>query len=205
MSAPPIVFVHGASALSWVTLFLLQPILIRQGRFDAHAYFGAAGLVIAVALAISGLAVGVYSTRRDLAAGLGEPAVSNLVGVCTSMGMFATLVMAALLSRSRPETHKRLMLLATILVVWPAWFRLRHYFPAVPRPDIVFAFAPLALLILVAMVRDRVVLSDVHPIYLWVGSAIIAEQAAEVFLYDTGPWRALAHGIYAVLGWVLAV
>lgn len=194
--APPVVFIHGALAFSWVSLFLIQPTLIRHGRYGTHTRLGAVGAVIAVALAATGLAMGVYATRKDLAAGLGEPAVSNIVGVCTSMAMFLGLVTAAVALRARPETHKRLMLLASVLVVWPAWFRFRHYFPAVPRPEIVFALLPLVVLILLAMLRDRIVLGRVHPVYLWAGSGLIVEQIAEVALYDTAPWRVVAHAIY---------
>jgi hypothetical protein len=194
--APPVIFVHGALAFSWVLLFLVQPSLIRRGDYGLHTRLGGVGAVIAVALAVTGVAVGVYATQRDLAAGLGEPAVSNLVGVCTSLAMFLALVTAGVALRARPETHKRLMLLASVLVVWPAWFRFRHYFPGVPRPDIVFALLPLVALILLAMRRDRMVVGRVHPAYLWAGSGLIAEQIAEVALYDTTPWRAVAHAIY---------
>lgn len=48
--------------------------------------------------------------------------------------MFTGLVAAGLINRRRPEVHKRLMLLATLLILWPAWFRFRHFFPGVPRP-----------------------------------------------------------------------
>ena len=43
--------------------------------------------------------------------------------------MFAILVAAAIVYRRRPEFHKRLMLLAMIAIIWPAFFRFRHYFP----------------------------------------------------------------------------
>lgn len=194
--APPVIFIHGALAFSWVSLFLIQPSLIRRGSYGIHTRLGAVGAAIAVALAATGVAVGIYSTKKDLAAGLGEPAISNLVGVCTSMAMFLGLVAAAVVLRARPETHKRLMLLASVLVVWPAWFRFRHYFPDVPRPEIVFALLPLVALILLAMLRDRMVVGRVHPAYLWAGSGVIGEQVAEVAFYDTAPWRAVAHAIY---------
>ncbi len=194
--APPVVFIHGILAFSWVFLFVVQPSLIRHGCYGLHRRLGAVGAAIALALAATGLAVGIYATRKDLAAGLGEPAVSNLVGVCTSMATFLGLVTAAVALRARPETHKRLMLLASVLVVWPAWFRFRHYFPDVPRPEIVFALLPLVALILLAMLRDRMVVGRVHPAYLWAGSGLIGEQIAEAALYDTAPWRAVAHAIY---------
>ena len=46
--------------------------------------------------------------------------------------MFVALAIAAVLLRRRPDWHKRLMLLATMVVLWPAFFRFRHLMPFVP-------------------------------------------------------------------------
>jgi hypothetical protein len=36
-------------------------------------------------------------------------------------------------------SHKRLLLLATISALGPAWLRFRHIFPAVPQPFVTFS------------------------------------------------------------------
>jgi hypothetical protein len=199
-AAPPIIFIHGGLFFGWILLFVTQPSLIRAGHWRLHQKLGAVGGVIALAMAASGVAVGHYAAKRDLAAGAGEFASSSLVGVCTAMLMFLGLVAAGIAFRRRPEVHKRLMLLATIAVLWPAWFRFRHYFPAVPNPEIWFAVVAADSLILVCMIRDRLALGGVHPVYLWVGSGIIIEHAIEVVLFDSPPWRVVSHALMDLLG-----
>ena len=113
---------------------------------------------------------------------------------------FTALVAAGLLNRHRPEVHKRLMLLATLLVLWPAWFRFRHFFPSVPRPDQWFGVVCADGLILLAMLRDRLVLGRVHPVYLWVGTVVIVETATEALLFDSAGWRVVAWAVWGVLG-----
>lgn len=195
--APAVVFVHAGAAFSWVLLFVLQPGLIRLGRYDVHVRTGAIGAVLAVVVAVTAVPVALYAVERDLTAGL-DFAVSTLPGVFTSMALFLALVIAGVLNRHRPQTHKRLMLLATIVVLWPAWFRLRHWFPGVPRPEIWLAVVAADALIIVAMIRDKLVEERVHPVWWFVGLPVIAEQAAEALLFDTPPWRAVSRVIYGL-------
>ena len=132
------------------------------------------------------------------AAGGGEIAFSSLLGSFTSSLIFSALFAAGLVYRRQPDFHKRLMLLATLAIMWPAFFRLRHYFPGVPRPDIWFGFVlgqvvPVTL----AMVHDKLTLGRMHPVYRTVGVILIAEAAAEVLLFDSAGWRVAAHWLAA--------
>lgn len=197
--APVVIHVHGAAAFAWVLLFLLQPALIRAGRYDLHIRTGMVGVLIAVAVAVTAVPVGLFVVERDLAARLGPTAVSSLLGVITAMTWFLALVAAAIAFRRQAATHKRLMLLATIVVLWPAWFRLRHWFPDVPRPEIWFAVVAAYSLVPVAMLRDRLAEGRVHPVWWFVGLPVIAEQTAEALLFDGPSWRAAAALIYGVL------
>lgn len=197
--APVVIHMHGAAAFAWVLLFLLQPALIRAGRYDLHIRTGMVGALIALAVAVTAVPVGLFVVERDLAAGLGPTAVSSLLGVITAMTVFLALVAAAIAFRRRAATHKRLMLLATIVVLWPAWFRLRHWFPDVPRPEIWFAVVAAYSLVPIAMIRDRLVEGRVHPVWWFVGLPVVAEQTAEALLFDSPSWRAAASLIYGAL------
>jgi hypothetical protein len=197
--APTVIFVHGGLFFAWVILFVVQPSLIRAQAYGVHKMLGAAGAVMALAMAASGIGVGLYAAERDFAAGGGETAISSLLGICTAMAMFVLLVGAGVALRGRPETHKRLMLLATLAVLWPAWFRFRHYFPAVPHPEFWFAVVAADSLIVACMIRDRLVTGRVHPVFLWVGSAIIADHLLEVMLFDNPAWRVAARALFDAL------
>jgi hypothetical protein len=154
---------------------------------------------LAIAMALSGVAVVVYAVRRDLAAGIGDFAYSQLIGVLASMTIFVGYVAAALWTRKQPDWHKRMILLATIAVLWPAWFRLRHLMPWLPRPDILLAVIASDSLIVVAMIRDRLKFGHIHPAYWIFGLGLIAEHVVEVMLFDTPLWRATARAIYTTI------
>lgn len=77
-----------------------------------------------------------------------------MAGTITGLTLYLVLVGAAVATRRRPDWHKRLAMLATIQVLWPAFFRLCHLLPAVPNPDITFAFVLAYSPIVIAAVRD---------------------------------------------------
>lgn len=198
-SAPSIVYIHGAFAFSWIILFAIQTSLINLKKYRTHILIGTAGILIALGTALTMLPVGIYSANKQLKQGLGETAISGIVGVVTSAIMFLGIVIAGLANRHSPATHKRLMLLSTIVVLWPAWFRFRHYFPSVSRPDIWFAVVLADSLILISSIWDKFVNGKVHPVFKYVGVFIILEHIFEVVYFDSPSWRFVAKHIYNLL------
>lgn len=198
--APGWVHVHGALALAWVVLFAAQPLLVWRRQLGWHRRVGRLGLPLAVGVALTMVPAGVFQATRDAAAGAGAAGISSLLGVFTSGALFVALVAAGIATRRDREAHARWLLLATLVVVWPAWFRFRHWFPGVPRPDVWFAIVLAYLWIAVAIVRDRVVRGAVHPVLLWGGAAVVLEQSLEVVAFDAPWWRAAAHALHAWVG-----
>jgi hypothetical protein len=133
--APLIIYVHGALAFSWICLFITQSVLVHNNNVRQHRRLGPLGVVIAAGITITLIPVGLYQIEKELGQGLGQSAISSIVGTITSAIIFISLVVSGILKRHEPPTHKRLMLLATILLLWPAWFRFRHIFPSVPNPE----------------------------------------------------------------------
>jgi hypothetical protein len=190
--APLVIHIHGGFAFAWIVLFLLQTSLIHFRKYPLHKSFGWLGIVIAAGVMVTLVPAGMYAVNRDLSNGVGEASYSTLVGVVTSGAMFFVLVVAAMLGRKDPEHHKRLMVLSLIVVLWPAWFRFRHYFPSIPRPDIWFALVLADSLIVGAWIWDKVRNGSIHPVLKYVGIFIIVEQSFEVFMFDTPVWRNVA-------------
>lgn len=199
VKTPSIVFIHGAFAFGWLCLFFIQATLMKLNNFRAHRALGFLGLFIAIGTAMTMLPAGATTVQKNLNEGLGETSYSSLVGVATSAVMFLAIVIAGIINRKNPQTHKRLMLLATILVLWVAWFRFRYYFPSVPRPDIWFGLVLPDSLILISWIWDKLVNGRLHPVLGWVGALIIIEQSCEVFLYDSPVWRSLGKVIFGIL------
>ena len=197
-SAPWFVHLHGASALGWVLLLITQTQLVRAQRTPLHRRIGLIGLPLAILVWISGVATAAWAAERDYPT-TGSAASSNLAGTTIGLGLFVALVVAAVIFRKQPDWHKRLLILATIQVLWPAFFRWRHLLPMIPNPDvwlaIVLAYAP----IVVAALRDYRICGRIHPVWLYVAPALVFEQVVEFIFFDRGPVRALGQWLYSLL------
>lgn len=197
--APLVIHIHGAFAFGWIFLFLIQNFLIHARNYRLHQQLGYSGIFIAAGVMITMIPAGAVEVSRNLRLGMGESAYSTLTGVLTSGLLFFLLVLAGIWQRKKPEAHKRWLLLSTILVLWPAWFRFRHYFPGVPRPDIWFGIVLADSLILVAWIRDYIKMGRIHPVLKYAGLFLILEQSTEVLLFDSPNWRSLAKTVYDFL------
>ncbi len=197
--APAIVHIHAAFAFAWVLLFILQAVFIQTKNIKLHKKLGVLGMLIGAGIVITFVPVGLFQVKKELDAGLGQTAISSIVGIITSGVIFGSLVIAALLKRNQPLIHKHLMLLATILLLWPAWFRFRHFFPSVPHPDIWFAVVLADSLFIISIIWYRVATGRHSQTLLVIGSLIIVEHMIEVYLFDGTAWRSLANAIYGVL------
>lgn len=202
-TAPLLIHLHGAFAFAWILFFLTQTGLIHFYKYKIHRTLGVFGVLIAAGVTLTMVPAGFFVVQRDLNQGVGESSFSSIIGVITSGIMFFCLVLAGVLKRNVPEAHKRLMLLATIVVLWPAWFRFRHYFPTVPRPDFWFALVLADSLIIISWIWDKCKNGIIHPVLKYMGLFIILEQSFEVIVYDSSLWRHTAKWIYDLLRTVL--
>lgn len=196
--APLSIYIHGALSLGWVLLFTIQSSLIHKKNYKLHARLGIGGIFLAIATSLSLLPVAKFIIARDLKLGLGEMAYSNSISLLTTGIMFLLLVGFAIYFRSQSQIHKRLLLLGTIVLLWPAWFRFRHFFPNVPRPEIWFGLILSDSLIIIAWIWDKISNKRIHPSLLYPGIAIMIEQTIEVFLYDSNIWRKLGKLLYGM-------
>jgi hypothetical protein len=197
--APVSIYIHAILAFLWVLLFTMQSVFIQTKRYKTHIKLGLSGFFIALGTAFTIIPVGLYAVEKELNLGLGETAISGIVGNVTTAIMFISLVIAALVYRKKPDVHKRLMLLSTVVILWPAWFRFRHYFPTVENPEIWFAVVLADSLILISWAWDKFTNGKIHPSLLYVGLAIILEHTMEVLFFDTQVWRTIAHKLYTFL------
>jgi hypothetical protein len=103
--------------------FVTQTTLVSAKRTALHKQLGILGGLLALAMVLVGTAVAVALAKRGQAPGLPPPLVF-LAGPFSGMVLFATLVGAGFYTRRRRDTHKRLMVLATIVIVGAATDRL---------------------------------------------------------------------------------
>lgn len=197
--ALPAAYLHAALMFSWIGLFAVQAVLVRANGRAWHRKLGWLAVLLAPLMAWSTVAMGVQAMQRDAAVAPGPGAASSVVGNFTAMLGFLALVAAGVHYRRRPDVHKRLMLLATIAVLWPAWFRFRHFFPSVPFPEWIFAIAAADSLVLVLAWHDWRSSGRVHRVTAWVGGALVADHVLETLAYDSAGWRVVANALAGAL------
>src|SRR5215467_12529636 len=111
-SLTPLYQLHGAVFTAWVALLVAQIVLIAGRRPDIHRALGIAGVVLAAAVFVVGVAVSVETLRRNGGPPGGDPRKFFAIPIGDII-VFGALVGAAVVQRRRAEAHKRLMLLAT--------------------------------------------------------------------------------------------
>jgi hypothetical protein len=185
----PIGQVHGAIFVSWIVLFLVQTVLVARRRTDLHRKLGVVGAVLAAAMVAAGTTIALMSLRYNVARGnLG--ALSFFAIPMGDMLVFPTLVAAALVYRRDSETHKRLMLLASISVLDAAVAR----WPLALMANGAMAFFGVTDLFIVAgIVFDLSTRVRVHPAYRWGGLLIVGSQVVRLAVWHTAWWIAFAR------------
>ena len=158
-----LVHVHGAVSTAWMLLFLTQTSLIAARRTDLHRRLGVAGAVLAPLLLVVGYLTAVEAARRGHTPPGGPPPLAFLAVPIGTLVVFAILVVAGLYQRRRSETHKRLMLLATIAILTPALARMRWI--GLGGPPV--AIGGTCLFVVACLLYDRVAHGRVHPAFLW--------------------------------------
>lgn len=191
----PIVHVHGALATAWILLLIAQTRLVAYGRRDIHKKLGFAGAAIASAIVVVGLYVAIHSVRRvhtPLTAGtLADPYVF-LVMPFFSVGLFALFVTLGVLNRSKPEAHKRYIMLGTFSMVVPALARLVTQTTHGSVNGVVgAAFIVFGFLIALAA-YDLYSRKRLHPVTLWGGLFTVLSEPLRFAIGYSEPFQAFA-------------
>jgi len=207
--AAPIMHIHGALFFSWTIFFVVQTSFVASGRVALHRAWGLFGIALASAMVFA--ALGVISYSNKFAASIGQLHTAEVFSIVSfsAVVLFAVLVGLAIANVSRPEHHKRWMLLATISLLQPAVARWFIYFlappaiPPLPPAPVYVAIAPgliSDLLIVAAMTYDWRTRGRVHPVYIAGGAAIVIVQLIRQPLSETAAWLAFAHGLTGLFG-----
>lgn len=188
--------VHGTVFSAWIVLFVMQTWLIVTKRRDVHRVLGAFGALLLVAMCVIGYRMAIESGRSGFTPDPAKVSALSFMAIpLFDLGVFASLVLAALLLRARSDWHKRLMLVATLSLLPPAIARVALQLP--PLPVLPIAFGGTALLIMAAMGLDRVALRRLHPAMLWGGLFVILSLPGRMLVASTQAWQDLAAWLIA--------
>ncbi|MEE4161997.1 MAG: hypothetical protein V2I25_05760 [Woeseiaceae bacterium] len=146
-SVPLLLQVHGAVFVAWFLLFCVQAGLVTSGRVRLHRRLGATSVVLAVAIVFFGYLVtrGAYARPGFSIAGLSQ--AGSVIFPFTDIVNFVIAYSLAVYNRRSPAAHKRLMLLAGILMIDPAASRLVFTLGGTPPFILLFELGLLLALI----------------------------------------------------------
>jgi hypothetical protein len=184
----PVLHVHGLLFTGWIVLFVVQTALVAARRVALHRTLGVAGAALAAAMVVAGVMAAIDAVHRG-AAPAGVPPLSFLIIPLGDIALFGGFVATALWWRRRPETHKRLMLLATISILTAAVARWPGVLPLGPLAF----FAITDLFIVAGVIYDRWSRGRVHPAYIWGGLLIVLSQPLRLVLSGTEAWLTVAR------------
>jgi hypothetical protein len=118
---PPLkglIIAHGIAMTSWMTLFVVQTLLVVNNRVRTHMMLGIFGIVVAASVLVFGTWTGIATAKLEpelIRAGLNRK--QFLIVPLTDMLKFGTFIAIAVWNRQRPEIHRPMMLLATLTMI----------------------------------------------------------------------------------------
>jgi hypothetical protein len=134
------------------------------------------GAALAIAIVLAGTLTTIKGLRDSPVTPQFDGRVFFLGATLPSFVLFGMLVAAAIGFRRSPETHKRLMLLATIKLMSAGLDRIFGFNFAGPVPDfIVHTQLATDIFIIAAVLYDFRTRGRVHPALVWGGAAIVLQ------------------------------
>jgi len=187
-----LIHVHGALHVGWLVLFAAQVVLAATGRVAQHVKIG--NWVVGYALVVIAVAlmVAFETAGADVVAGEVARGQRRLFGFLREVVFFAAFIAAGWAYRREPQIHKRLMVVATTIVLVPAVGRMT--FVGTP-PSLAGWMLVWPLPVYVAMLHDYVTKRLIHPAYVIGWLAMLAERLV-LPLRESEAWMALSAAFF---------
>jgi uncharacterized membrane protein len=196
--APLVLQLHVFTVVGWLCLLSLQVLLIRTGRPRLHQRLGLLGAVLVPAMVVTAVGAEVFSQRFYSTT---DP--ENLrffISPLSSMVLFAVFAVLAILQRRQPATHKRLILLATTVVLVAAYNRwwgeeLYERFGDGHAGMIIHNYAGIDLLLILLVAYDWITRRRIQSVYQWGVPVIFGTQLIATFIYHSEAWPGIVRRI----------
>lgn len=189
---PLVVHVHGLLMSIWLMVFVAQTWLIARERIAWHRRLGVGAAVLAALVILTGATLTVLAVEREARAHVvGMFHYLLLINFVTLL-LFGTFVGAGLALRAQPDIHKRLMLLAAVVVLAPAAARVALLFTRAPLAQFAAFYLCVAVCVGVDTVRHR----RVHPVLGWGALGIVAAFELSDLAAQTPAWTSLVRAVF---------
>lgn len=191
--AHPVVHVHGAVFSGWMLLLVAQVVLAARGRVDLHRALGRIGIGYGALVWVMGSLVTLVAPAHKVVNEVWtrDQAASFLILPIGDMLLFGGLFAAAVWHRRRPQTHKRLIVLATLALLFAAAGRMSGN--SVP-----LFFGLWMIPLVVALAHDVWSLGRVHRTYV-AGTVLFLIAFSRVLAMESAWWMAIGRRIVDAL------
>jgi hypothetical protein len=189
---PLALHVHGLVMSAWLIVFIAQTWLIALQRVAWHRRLGVLAAVLAALVILTGATLTVLAIEREARAHVVGKFHYLLLINAVNLVLFGAFVGGALLLRARPELHKRLMLLAAVVLLAPAVARIVLLFTHAPLAQFAAFYACIAAGVLIDSWRER----RLHPVLAWGAFAAIALFQLSYFAVQTPFWISLVRAVF---------
>lgn len=179
--------VHALFMTTWFVGLVVQSGLIQRRRYRVHRALGTLGMAVFVGVVVTGAMATLDLLPRDASPRIPALATSNTFNLL----LFVALVPLAVLYRTRPAVHMRLMLIASIAIVGPAVGpgRMLGMFLGSLLPASVSIPVPLLFwipLVGAIVAHDLSTRGRVHPATAWAGGAKALATVVTLALVSSG-------------------
>ena len=169
-----LVHVHGLVMTAWIALFLTQTLLIARHHVAWHRRLGVFGAGLAMLVLLVGVPTLVHSAARRSHNIHSAEFLWMLVAFDgLALVVFGCLTSLAMLLRQSGDYHKRLMLLATISLLGPAFGRLTAYAKGLRSDSDIGVLLLCAGTVLACGIVDTVRSHRLHPTFAWGGASVM--------------------------------
>jgi hypothetical protein len=183
--------IHGVVFSTWVSIFLVQTILVSRGSYRLHRRLGWIASGVAVVMILLVTAAVIEELRR--VGGFPPPPLALALSVF-DIAVFGTLVSLAIRLRRRSDWHKRLMLSATIVLLGAPMFRIVAHAIGLQDPGRVGLLSTLLVdaFFVPCLVYDLVTSRRIHPAYLIAITLVVLDQVLQAEVVSWSAWIRLA-------------
>jgi hypothetical protein len=194
VARPAIIQAHGIIFVGWMALLMAQVVFAARGRIDLHRRIGRYGIAYGWAVLAMGIVVGPAASVIHVQAGewTRDRGAGFLLTTFGDMALFGGFFAAAVVSRARPEIHKRLMVAATVALLFAAVGRMQ--FIESPWLRAAVWLSPL----FVGMAHDWVSSRRIHWTYL-VATTVLFIGAMRILFVGSETWLRIGRPIIDAL------
>lgn len=190
VEATLLVHVHAVVQVAWLALFIAQIVLASTGHLRLHMRVGRWTMAYSIVVIVVGLMLAFDTAGRTVALGDAVRGQRQLFGLLREILFIVPFIAAGWIYRDRPETHKRLMMVAAVMLLVPAVGRMRYLFGENLGLWQFMLVWPLPVYLL--MLHDFAKKRLVHPVYL-IGVAAMLMERLVLPLRDTATWLAMSE------------